>query len=310
MSLTNYPNGLTSFGIPLVGGMTPSIPNANGQILFVDSSGVFSQTGAQAFPTIQGAINACVSGAGSTVFVFPGTYGENVTVNKDAVALIGAVGAGFNRPDVTPTTGKALVVTGKGFYCSRMRFAANDADSVHQQSSGFFYDDCVFDGGSAQTNVQGLVRLAGSAAGTASEGVIQNSLFRGNTLGIGLIFQYRLLAFGGEGTTDNQILNNRFYLNAVDIKTLTNTNGGGAGMLQDTLIQGNSFETVGAAFVYTNFLAGAAGDLAANSALIRGNAFADLAIVKAQLGYVGNPNIIASGNYDATGLINASAFNT
>lgn len=309
---TNFPNGVTSFGIPMVGSLGSGVPNGNGQVLFVDSTGAFSISGNPFFTKIQDAINECSSGAGSTIFVFPGTYTENLEIDADALSIIGCVPAGYNRPDIVPTTGVASATQGQGFNALNLRFSAQDSDCVQQHGNGFFYGNCVFDGTSGQSSSQASLRLVGAVddSHTASEGIVTGSLFRGSTSGIGLAFQYALAAAGGTGTTDNQIVGNRFYSNGVDIKSLTNTNGGGAGILLNTLIANNQFLTVGASYVYMNFAAGAAGDLAANSGLISGNYFADLSIAKTQIAVLNNPKLIVSGNFDATGVINGSGFNS
>jgi hypothetical protein len=314
MTFTNFPNGVTSFGIPLFGGGGAgplSIPNGNGQVLFVDGSGAFSLSGNLTYSTIQDAVDACTSGAGSTIIVFPGTYDENVTVSSDAVSIIGAQFAGYERPDLTPTAGVALAVQGQGFNCSNMRFASADSDTVQQHGNGFSYINCVFDGDAGQAATEGCLRLVGAVddSHTASEGYVGNCLFRGSTSGAGIIFQYSLAAAGGVGVSDNVIDNCRFYANGVDLLSATNTNGGGAGIFLNLLVQNCKHLTVGAAYVYYDMDQGAAGDLSANSALFCNNYFADEALIAAQIDISGQANCMFVGNYDCAGLVNGSTFN-
>jgi hypothetical protein len=309
---TNFPNGLTSFGIPLLGAaLGNGIPNGNGQVLFVDASGAFSLTGSPAFTTIQGAINACSNAAGSTIFVFPGTYAENLTVSDDQISLIAAVPAGYNRPDIVPASGVALAVQGQGFNCLGMRFAGSDSDVVQQHGNGFLYGNCVFDGAAGMAANEAALRLVGAVddSHTASEGVIIGSLFRGTTTGAGIIMQHALAAAGGAGTSDNQILGNRFYDNGVDLLSAVNTNGGGAGIYLRLLCDGNKFMQDGAAYVYADLNQGVAGDLAANSGLFSNNYFADDALIAAQFVIAGQPKVFFSGNYAAPGLVDGSTFN-
>lgn len=313
MSFTNYPNGLTSFGIPMLGGGPQlSIPSLPEQVLFVDQSGQFTSVG-QSVPTIQGALNRVRNAAGATIFVFPGTYEENLEVSDemDYLSIVGAQLAGYARPDIAPASGIALEVLAQGFNCRSVRFAGSDADVVVQRGNGFAYNDCVFDGDAGMAADEAAVRLVGVAADdsyTASEGVIANSLFRGASVGAGLIVQHAANP-SGVGVSDVQLLGNRFYGNAVDLLSAVNASGGGAGIMLNWLIAHNYFLTVGAAYVYADLAAGAAGDLAANGCLAAGNWFADDAFVAGQWSIAGQPGQMFVGNYDAAGLIDGSTFN-
>ncbi len=262
--------------------------------------------------SIQAAINQTTSGEGDVILVGPGTYEENLVVAlKDYVRIVGIGGSGYERPDVTPATGVALsVTTSQGFVAEHMRFVSEDADSVIQKGNGYKYDDCVFDGTAGQAATEGCFRLVGDIddSYTASEGVVQNSLFRGSTSGAGIIFQYAPLP-SGVGVTDVQLLNNRFYGNGVDLLSAINVSGGGAGIFLNLLVKGNYFMTVGAAYVYFDMNQGAAGDLAANSMLASDNYFADETVVAAQIAIDGQPNCMFVGNYDCAGLIDGTTFN-
>jgi hypothetical protein len=310
---TNFPNGLTSFGIPLLGGGQVSIPNLPNQVIFVDQTGQFSQVG-QSVATIQNALNQVRNNAGATIYVFPGTYEENLTVTDEMnyLSIIGAQLAGYARPDIVPTSGIALEVLAQGFNCRSVRFAGSDSDVVVQRGNGFAYNDCVFDGDAGMAATEAALRLVGSTTDdsySASEGIIANSLFRGTSVGAGIIVQHSVAAGGGIGSSDVQVVGNRFYGNAVDILSAVNTSGGGAGIMLRWLIAQNYFMTVGAAFVYANLAAGAAGDLAANTCLAAGNWFADDAFVAGQWSIAGQPGQMFAGNYDAAGLIDGSTFN-
>lgn len=311
--LTNFPNGVSSFGIPQLGGQVLSVPNRPNQILFVDSSGAFSSTGSQYYPTIQDAIDAVTSGAGATIFVFPGTYEENLTVtDKDYLTIIGAMIPGYARPDIAPSTGVCLAsVRSQGLVLRHLRFAGSDADVVQHDGNGFLFEDCVFDGDAGMAATEACLRLCGNSADdsySASEGVVQGCLFRGATTGAGIIIQHAANP-SGVGTSDNILSGNRFYGNGVDLLTATNVSGGGAGIFINYLIEKNYFMTVGAAYVYADMDQGAAGDLTANSALITDNRFADEALVAAQFDIATMANVIFAGNYDAAGLVSGAAFN-
>lgn len=86
---TNFPFGLTSYGIPLIGS-SQQIPVTNGQYWFVDGTngndGATGHSMATALKTI-GAANARVA-ANDVVLVFPGTYTESVSCTVSGVRFI------------------------------------------------------------------------------------------------------------------------------------------------------------------------------------------------------------------------------
>lgn len=115
MTLTNFPNGISSFGIPVVGAGT--IPPFNGNWFFVDpASGSDGNTGGaqDPFATIGRAYNLCVSGNNDVVVLYgdgttAGTARLSTTLTwaKNATHLIG-VGAPipqFGRCRISTTSG-------------------------------------------------------------------------------------------------------------------------------------------------------------------------------------------------------------
>lgn len=86
MGVTTFPNGISSFGIPVVGG---GVPTSSGPYFFVNSSvGAGSAPGnngssmAKAFSTIQRAVNVAVGSYGAVILVAPGSYNETVTIPR------------------------------------------------------------------------------------------------------------------------------------------------------------------------------------------------------------------------------------
>lgn len=309
--MTNFPGGLTSFGVPVLGNAL-GIPIGQGIVAFVGSAqqtAPFAIGGAQVYPTLQGAVNAAPEG--SVIFAAPGSYVETVTVSEDYITLIQLLGAGYGRPDVVPATGPALIVHGQGFTSVGMRYAASDDDAVRQHGNGFQYFDNVFDGSAGQAATEACLRLVGAVddSHTASEGIVDNNLFRGSTSGAGIIMQWALAAAGGAGTTDNRITRNRFVANGIDLLTATNVSGGGAGIFQRLLLAGNWFMTVGAGYVYADMNQGGGPDLAVNSGLFSGNFFADESLAAAQFVLTGQANAIFTGNWAANGIVDGTAFN-
>src|SRR3990167_10972717 len=114
--ITNYPFGISSFGIPLVGSAPHlSIPTASGKILFVDgvngSDGNLGTDLSAPLATISQALTNAVGDAGVTIYVFPGTYTAALTISKNDISIIAAVhSANSKRVAVAPASGIALTV--------------------------------------------------------------------------------------------------------------------------------------------------------------------------------------------------------
>ena len=106
MGYTNFPGGVTSFGIPI----GPNTLGLTGQPRFVvpahsstsATANYFKKWatknigGGNVFTTIEGAYNACQSGRNDTVFVFPGTYTVTSALSwaKHHTHLVGLGGPG------------------------------------------------------------------------------------------------------------------------------------------------------------------------------------------------------------------------
>lgn len=315
MSMTNFPGGLTSFGIPVVSDVIsiPCGPRASaqpgGNVWFVDASNPGAQDGMSpqtAFTTIAQAVAAAASGTGDTIFVFPGSYTENVVVAKDYISIIGAQFAGYARPDIGKATGVALSVSGQGFRSLNCRFfATNNSDAVIQTGNGFEYSNCVFDGNGSQTT-KGLLRLLPSSlvtSKTASEGKIHDCYFRGTTSTAGaLIFDTSTL---NGGSTDNEVYNNVFTQNGVDIAA-AKTGAAGTYSLQFAVVHGNIFEDKNKA-VYIDFVTNIDGAAANQKGVISGNYFNSATLTNV-LVKINGTGFGAPGNYYQVGIKDASAF--
>lgn len=120
MPLTNFPNGASSFGIPLVGS-GPVIPSGN--VWFVSSvtGGTGSGRGTSKqtpFSTLAEAITNCSANKGDVIFCLAGhaeTYASAgaLTISTAGISIYG-LGEGNNRPTFTFGTSAAasIVVTG------------------------------------------------------------------------------------------------------------------------------------------------------------------------------------------------------
>lgn len=317
MSLTNFPNGILT---PLI--VSPGHMQSTGKVFFVNGGDVAVPLGVvgadggpgtyeRPFATIQAAIDRCISGRGDVIYVLPGSYVENVVVDEiDYLQIIGVMVSGYARPDIVPTSGKALTVSSsQGFAAKHFRMAAPaaDTDLVLQEGNGFIYYDCVFDGDSTQGNAKGLLRLKGNAdddSFTASEGIIKGNLFRGSG-GVGIIFDTGAAPGNGVGCTDDIIEENRFYLNdQADI--VTQDSGTGTYSVQTTLIRANHFMTKNKS-VYIDFTTANGGAASDQTGAINDNIFATDSLTTTNVAMVGT-GFTFTGNLDTVGIQDGSGF--
>lgn len=303
MGFTNFPNGVTSFGIPIMGG-DYSIPNANGKVLFVDPNGLAPRSSSgRAFRTIQDAIDSMATDSGSTILVFPGSYDENLVVSGiNYLTIAGAMLPGYSKPDIVPSAGIALYVqASQGIVLRHLRLVSEDDDVILQEGNGFIIAGCVIDGNLPAAAKCGI-RLKGNAtddAFTASEGKIYGNYFRSNDIGIG--FDTAEAAVG-VGSTDNEIFGNVFSRNTLDLATLDT--GPGTYSVQFTNIYNNQFvDKNKATYIdFTTSNGGAAGD---QSGSVNGNYFASDTMTTTVIKAVGTA-FTFSGNYDTVGIFDGS----
>ena len=118
MSIQNFPSGITSFGVPVIGAQ--GIPATTGKYFFVSSvTGSNSNPGKNPntpVATIASAVAKCTANKADVVVVMPG-HAETLasagalTVNKAGVTIIG-LGTGSLRPTLTwSATDSTLAVT-------------------------------------------------------------------------------------------------------------------------------------------------------------------------------------------------------
>ncbi len=116
MPLTNFGNGVSSFGVPVIGSGN-QIPPTTGQYFFVAGNALGSVT--PYYSSLQTALNACVSGRGDVVVVEPGytetiTTAGGITMSKDGVTVVG-LGNRSQRPAITwGGTAATWLVSGAG----------------------------------------------------------------------------------------------------------------------------------------------------------------------------------------------------
>lgn len=131
MPLTNFPNGVSSFGIPVVGS-GPIIPAGN--VFFVSSvSGGLGDGTSKDFPlaTLSAALARCTANNGDVIFLLPG-HAETIssatalTVSTAGVSIIG-LGKGTKRAQFTLDTANTATinVTANNVSFSNIAFVGN-----------------------------------------------------------------------------------------------------------------------------------------------------------------------------------------
>lgn len=134
--LTNFKNGISSFGMPILGG---SIPSTTGNVWFVSSlSGSNGNVGNDPVApkaTLAGAVAAATANNGDIVVVMPGhvetvSTAAYLTVSKAGLRFIG-LGEGAKRPTFTwNATASQIIVSGANTAFDNMRFDFTGIDAV------------------------------------------------------------------------------------------------------------------------------------------------------------------------------------
>ena len=120
MATTNFPNGVSSFGVPVIG--SGQIPATTGNYYFVSSTtGSNGNLGTQATApkaTIASAVTAARASKGDVIVVLPGhvediTGAAAITLSKAGLYIVG-LGTGRARPTLTWKTSTAaqIVISG------------------------------------------------------------------------------------------------------------------------------------------------------------------------------------------------------
>jgi hypothetical protein len=176
MAVTNFPAGVSSFGIPLAGGL---VPTGKGTYLFVDgergSDGNTGKSLAKAYATIQKAVDNATEG--SVILVAPKTdgYDETVTYARADAAMVTIVGIGprgsvFIDPSTEDAAG--MVVHQDDITLINIGVAAEDdtsAAALTVTGSRFRAYGCKIEGGADQIII-GPGTVAQEAAGTHGVG--------------------------------------------------------------------------------------------------------------------------------------------
>lgn len=218
MALTDFPNGVTSFGAPVIGGAT--IPSTTGRYWFVSSTkgsdGNYGDQVSKPKATLSAAVlaSSSISGAnnGDVIVLMPG-HAETViaayALNVAGLTVVG-LGYGTSRPTFTFTnTAGIFNVSGASTVIMNARFV----NSVDQQSQMMYVTavdvqllGCEFvmqsTNGSAVTGI-----YAGTTSAAATRLIVDTCNFIGMAAGTTMT---AAIDIEGTNTTDYRIQNNTF----------------------------------------------------------------------------------------------------
>lgn len=187
MATTNFPNGVSSFGIPILPGTQPL---TTGQVFFVDSNnGSNNNRGDRpdrALATVDAAISLCRANKRDRVLVMPG-HAETVTATSIAhdvagVEVIG-LGVGLNRPTFTFGAAAATItVSAANGRWENCHFIANflnvAAAFTLSTAKDFELDNCTF--ADTSTILNFLSAVVTGATDNAADGLkVRGCRYRG-----------------------------------------------------------------------------------------------------------------------------------
>lgn len=178
---TNFPSGLSSYGIPLVGSGS-QLPVTNGTYYFVSSvtgsSGYSGKTIDAPKATVQQAVDLCTAAKGDVVVVLPGhaetVTSTSLTLNKSGVVIVG-LGQGSLRPTFTFGAAAATInVSAANVQISNCIFVANFADVASAITLSTATDFAVTGSEFRDTSsiLNFLVCVTSSATDNANDGLI------------------------------------------------------------------------------------------------------------------------------------------
>lgn len=177
MALTNYPNGITSFGLPIYGGAGAGAPIFLGNVFFVSSTMGANGNGgtSAAFPyaTVVFALTQAVASNGDVIIVMPGhveTISDATTfaLSKAGVSILGQ-GNGNARPTFTLDTANTatIPVSAANIAIDNCIFVANflsiAALFTLSTARGFKATNCVFKETSNVLNFLNIFKSTGAA---------------------------------------------------------------------------------------------------------------------------------------------------
>jgi len=151
MGLTHFPHGVSSFGVPVMGGGN-LIPQTTGDYFFVDDSGSNSNEGTDPdhpVATLDTAIGLCTADHGDVIILMPG-HAESATAIAADVAGVTVVGLGSGEamPTITGTTAAAdlIDVTADSFVMKNVSLVGGASGTTALVDISADGDYAVFEG--------------------------------------------------------------------------------------------------------------------------------------------------------------------
>lgn len=185
MGLTNFPNGISSFGMPIVGAGEETMTTGN--VFFVDSGNANAADGNAATDpnkpaaTIDGCIAKCTANNGDIIFVMPGHDEDPTTsISLDVAGVwVRGLGWGDDRPTVTfGATGAAVDMSAASTRISNIIFdlgtvAATVTNCFNITAAGCIVEHC-------ETKPHATSQFTNILTATdVADVVIRNNRFRG-----------------------------------------------------------------------------------------------------------------------------------
>lgn len=249
MGLTRFPNGVSSFGIPVLGN-DGIIPSTSGSYFWVDSNSTAtgSALGTYEAPylTLMAAYGACTASKYDVIIVKPGhseTFSTNTaaTLNKIGVSIIG-LGQGGGRPTFTLTGTTAAVtvaISAANQLLRNLIFTSGVAEltsAITVSAAGVTLD--MLDYRESNSSYTCLSVVTGTAA--ADYLTISNCTFKSVTTTTGV----PPCISGVAGMNDVKIINNHIeWIGVGDAATTCAIYNSGAGLRW--LIHGNFIKVTG-----------------------------------------------------------------
>ena len=195
MPITNFPSGISSFGVPVLGAGGIGVPTTTGNYWFVSSTlgndGNLGTSASSPFGTIGRALTSGFAAAnqGDVIVVMPGhtetiTAAAGINLNVAGVTIVG-LGTGLNKPTINFTTSTAATfkMGAANTRISNFRFTCGIASQVTMidvQAKQVQIDNCDFSEGTAT----GLSFIAVTAAANVADKLkVLNCTFYNPTAG-------------------------------------------------------------------------------------------------------------------------------
>lgn len=195
MGLTQFPKGVASFGMPVLGG---SGVMTTGSVFFVDSGADNASDGNDALSpdapaaTIDGAINKCTASNGDVIFVMPG-HSESIDAAGDVamdvagVSVIG-LGVGHTRPQlVYNTAAGSVTITASNVRWSNIVHVCSVASTTNaiiadNTIEHVEIDNCHFTFDATGVEFTVMIKLGNGATDSADDVYIHDNWFQAENI--------------------------------------------------------------------------------------------------------------------------------